>query len=94
MDTSLASVTVNVVEPEIFVAESVAVIVVVPADADVALPIKPEAMLTVATSATEELQVTMVVMSCVVLSEYVPVAVNCCVVPLAMVGFVGVIDID
>lgn len=61
--------TINVVDPEIFVAGSVAVIVVVPADADAALPIKPEAILIVATSAPEELQVTMVVMSCVVLSE-------------------------
>ncbi len=41
MNTSVAAVTVNVVEPEIFVAESAAVIVVVPADADVALPMKP-----------------------------------------------------
>jgi hypothetical protein len=41
MDISVAAVTVNVVEPEIFVAESVAVIVVVPADTDVALPLKP-----------------------------------------------------
>lgn len=69
MDTSLAAVTTNVLDPEIFVAGSVAVIVAVPADTDVVLPIKPEAMLTVATSAAEERQVTMVVMSCVVLSE-------------------------
>ncbi len=48
----------------------------------------------VATTAAEELHVTVVVMSCVELSEKVPVAVNCCVVPLAIVGLVGVTDID
>lgn len=66
MDTSLAAVTVNVSEPEILVAGSVAVIVVVPADAEVA---KPEAILMVATLVAEDLHVTMLVMSCVVLSE-------------------------
>jgi hypothetical protein len=69
MDTSVAAVTVNVLEPEIFVAGSVAVIVVVPADAETAFPIEPEAMLTLATPLSKELQVTMVVMSCVELSE-------------------------
>jgi len=38
MDASVAAVTVNVVEPEIFVAGSVTVIVVVPTDSEVALP--------------------------------------------------------
>jgi len=41
MDTSVAAVTVKVVVPDIFVAGSVAVTVVVPADADVALPREP-----------------------------------------------------
>jgi hypothetical protein len=65
----VAAVTVNAVEPEILVAGSVAVIVVVPAVNAVALPMKPETILMVATPEAEELQVTMVVMSCVVLSE-------------------------
>ena len=33
-------------------------------------------------------------MFAVVVSEYVPVAVNCCVVPFATVGFTGVTAID
>jgi len=41
IDIRVADVTVNVLEPEIFVAKSVAVIVVVPADDEVALPIQP-----------------------------------------------------
>ena len=40
------------------------------------------------------LQVTDVVRFCVELSEYVPVAVNCRVVPLTMLELVGVIAMD
>jgi hypothetical protein len=38
--------------------------------------------------------VTEVVKFCVLLSVYVPVAVNCCVRPLVIVGFAGVTAID
>jgi hypothetical protein len=41
-----------------------------------------------------ELHVTEPVKFCVELSENVPVAVNCCVVPLAIEGFAGVTAID
>src|SRR2546425_6840954 len=68
----------------------VAVIVVVPAATDVARPFDPLALLIVATPGLDELQVTWVVRSCIVLSQKVPVAVNCRVVPFAMLGVVGV----
>jgi hypothetical protein len=42
----------------------------------------------------EEFQVTDAVRFWVVVSENFPVAVNCCVVPFAMLGSVGVIAMD
>ncbi len=89
MDTSVAEVTVSVVEPDML--PDVAVIVVEPAAAEAASPLEPAALLIAATDAADELQVTDCVRSCVVLSENVPVAVNCCVVPEAMLGLAGVI---
>lgn len=68
--------------------------VVDPAVTDVALPLEPAALLMLATAAVDEFQVTAVVRSCVELLEYVPVAVNCCDAPKAMLGLVGVTDID
>ena len=70
-----AGVTVNVVLP--VTVPLFPEIVVVPAATAVAKP----AVLMVATAELEELQVTWLVMFAVVLSEYVPVAVNCCVAP-------------
>jgi hypothetical protein len=43
----------------------------------------------VAMDTSDELHVTEVVMSCVVLSEKVPVAVNCCVDPSTISGLEG-----
>jgi hypothetical protein len=51
-------------------------------------------LLIVATGKFEELHVTNDDMSCVVESEYVPVAKNCLVVPFAMLGLAGVTAID
>jgi hypothetical protein len=48
----------------------------------------------VATAVFVELHVTELVRFCVLLSLYVPVAVNCCAVPLATEAFAGVADID
>jgi hypothetical protein len=73
-DTSVAGVTVRVVDPER--PPDVAVMVVEPAFTEVASPMDPDAMLMVATEAADELQVADVVRSCVVPSEYVPVAAN------------------
>jgi hypothetical protein len=67
MDTSVAAVTVSVVDPDVL--PNVAVIVVEPADADVASPLELAALLMAATSAADEFQVTDAVRSCVVLSE-------------------------
>ena len=71
MDTSIAGVTINVVEPEIL--PDVALIVVDPAATEVANP----AALIVAAPVLDEFQVTCFVRSCVVLSENVPMTVNC-----------------
>ena len=60
-------VTVRIVEPEI--CADVAVIDAVPAPTAEAFPFNPAALLTVATELAEELQVTDVVKSCVLLSE-------------------------
>src|SRR5256712_2850239 len=87
-----AAVTVSVVLPE--TPPKVAVIVVVPAATDVARPCDPPALLIVATAVLDELQVTWVVRSCVVLSLKVPVAVNCWVNPSARPGLVGVTAIE
>jgi hypothetical protein len=84
----VAGFTVSVVDPEML--PDAAVIVVEPAATDVARPFEPAALLTVATPVLDELQVTAAVRFCVVLSENVPVAVNCCFVPLPMLGLVGV----
>ena len=47
-------------------------------------------MLIVATAAADDVQCAVLVMSCVVPSENVPVAANCCVVPSGMDGIAGV----
>lgn len=60
----------------------------------VASPFEPEALLIVAALVFEELHVTAVVKFWVVPSEYVPVAVNCLVVPLTIEGLAGVIAIE
>jgi hypothetical protein len=68
--------------------------VVVPIISVVASPWEPVVLLMVATVALEECHVTAVVISCVVLSEYVPVAVNCPVVPESRLRFIGVTVIE
>jgi hypothetical protein len=67
IDTSVAEVTVSVVDPDIL--PDVAVIVVEPAATDVAKPLEPAVLLIAATAAADELQLTAAVKSCVVLSE-------------------------
>jgi hypothetical protein len=68
--------------------------VVVPLASVVAIPLEPFVLLIVATALLEEIQATEVVIFFVVLSEYVPVAVNCMVVPESMLRFVGVTEIE
>src|SRR5512146_1908013 len=88
MDESVAGFTVRAVDPD--TVPDVTLIVVVPAATEVA---KPPALI-VATPALDEAQVDVDVRFCVVLSENVPVATNCTVVPLEMLGFTGVIVMD
>jgi hypothetical protein len=71
-----------------------AVMVVVPAPVLVAKPALPAELLMVATFAAKELQCTVVVTSCVVPSAYMPVAVNCWLVPIPMAVLCGVTLID
>ena len=92
MDTRVAAVTVSVVLPEIN--PDVAVIVVTPTNSDVTNPLKPTALLMVATVGAEEVQVTDDVRFCVVASVNIPVAINCCVVPRAILGLTGVTPMD
>ncbi len=78
MDTNVAAVTVSFAVPAFPVTGSAAVTVTgPPAVKAVANPLKPSALLTVATETSEDVHVTDDVSSCVVKSEYVPVAVNC-----------------
>jgi hypothetical protein len=88
MDTSVAAVTVRVVLPEM--APLVAEMVVLPAFSADAKP----ALLIVAVVVFDDAHVTLAVRFCVELSLYVPVAVNCCVLPAATDGFTGVTAID
>ena len=88
IDTSVAAVTVRVVEP--LIAADAALIVLVPA----ATPVANPPGLTVATLVVCEVQVTVLVKFCVELSEKVPVAVNCFVALFAIEGFAGVTAID
>ena len=67
----------------------VAVIVVEPGATMWASPFVTAALLIVAFASSEELQVTDVVRSCVLLSVYVPMAVNCKVVPLGLTDMLG-----
>ena len=67
MEMSVEEFTVNTVDAVIL--PDVAVIVVEPADTEVARPLEPDVLLTVATGAFDEFQVTAVVRFCVVLSE-------------------------
>jgi hypothetical protein len=72
----------------------VAVMVAVPCPELVASPLEPGLLLMIATSALDVLQFTFVVMSLVLWSVYVPIAVNCCDCPRTMLVAVGVIAIE
>jgi hypothetical protein len=90
MLTSVAAVTVSVVEPAISETGMVAVIVAVPTPAPFATPSLPAALETVAIEPDDVDQLTVFVRSCVLPSVYVPVAVKRWVVPFAMLGVPGV----
>ena len=88
MEDRVAAVTVRVVFPEIL--PEVTVIVAEPAATPVAKPL----LFTVATDVLDDFQVTWVVISWLVPSEYVPEAANCLVFPAGMLGLAGVMDIE
>jgi len=85
-EDNVAVVTVRVAVPDLV--PEVAVMVVVPAPTAVARPL----LLTVATAALDELQVTTVVISRLVPSENMPAAANCEVAPAGVLGLEGVTD--
>ena len=87
MEDKVAELTVRIVVPE--TVPEVAVMVGAPAAKAVARPV----LLTVATDVFEEFQVTCVVISRLVPSENVPVAVNCWVTPSGTLGILGVTGI-
>ena len=84
MEERVAAVTVRIVLPEIL--PWVAVMVTAPAVTAVAKPL----VSIWAHDVSDELQVTCAVISSVVPSEYVPMAVNCRLTPTGMLGAVGV----
>jgi hypothetical protein len=90
IDTSVGVVTVTVRAVEPLIAPEAACILLVPAATAVANP----PALIVTTVAVCEVQVTEPVKFCVELSENVPVAVNCSVLPFAIEGFAGVTPIE
>lgn len=69
-------------------------IMVDPGVTQVASPFEPDAFEIVATPALEEFQVANAVTSCFVLSENVPLAVNCCVDPAVREEARGVTTIE
>ena len=87
-ETSAAALTVRLPEPEM--PPEAAVMVVVPAAPAVARPWDPAVLLMTAAAVFEDVQVTAFVIFWVVASEKVPVAINCCEVPLTIVASDGV----
>jgi hypothetical protein len=92
IDSSTTGVTVSVVDPEML--PEVAAIVVEPTFTVVAIPFEPARLLMVAILVFDEFQATDEVSFCVVVSEKVPIATNCCVSPRTMLGFTGVTVIE
>jgi hypothetical protein len=88
IENRIAGVTVRIVFPEIL--PEVAVTVAVPTATAVARPL----LLIVATEVFDEFQVTCVVISWFVPSEYVPEAESCLVFPAGMLGLAGVTDME
>ena len=89
IDCSVAAVTVSTAVFEVTpLSEAVMLLVPVPTP-----EARPEALI-VATLAVPEVQLTDEVRFCVEPSLYVPVAVNCCVWPLAIEAEAGAIAID
>jgi hypothetical protein len=94
IDSSTAWVTVSVAEDE-GTESIVAVIAAVPMSTAVASPFEPGISLTVATAGFDVVQVANDVTSCVLHPpDNVPIAVNCCIIPLGILVLVGDVAID
>jgi hypothetical protein len=92
IDSSTGAVTVSVTELEVTL-ENVAVMFVLPSATAVANPV----LLMVAIVVLDELQIADAVKFCVLLQapdDNVPVAVNCCIVPLGILALTGATAID
>jgi hypothetical protein len=91
IEVMLGAVTVTEVDPETvpFAVLSAAVTVAVPAATPVTNPLSVGLSPTVALAMVEELQLTRFVMSQVLVSLLVPVAISCCVVFTGTVGLAG-----
>ena len=88
IDTSTAGPTLSVADP--LIDPEAAAMVAVPTPAPVADPLE----LIAATVGNDELQVTLPLRSCVLPLLYVPVAVNCWLLPAAMEAADGVTEIE
>lgn len=88
IELRVGAITLSVVEP--LTAPEAAIMVLLPVETDVANP----AALIVATVFVAEVQVTELVRFWMLPSLKVPVAVNCCAVPLTIVGSAGVTAIE
>ena len=92
IESSASALTVRLAEP--LTEPDVAVIVVVPVPTVLARPSVPVELLTVAAAAFDELQCADWVRSWTLPSLYVPLAVNCWVVPSGIEGAAGVTAIE
>jgi len=88
MEDRVAEVTVRIILPDIN--PEVAVMVAGPCAMAVARPLP----LTVTEEVLDELQMTWVVISKLVPSEYAPEAANCWVIPAGMLALTGVTDME
>jgi len=79
METADAEVTVRIVVPD--TVPEVAVMIALPFASVLAKPDVGDVLLTVATVVSEEFQATLLVKFWVLLSLYVPTAMNCCFRP-------------
>jgi hypothetical protein len=92
IDTNIAVLTVSVVVP--LTEPELAVMFALPTPTLLATPGVGPPVLIVLTPGVSELHSTVSVMFCVLPSVYVPVAVNCSVVPSGITGTAGVTAID
>src|SRR6185369_15621206 len=92
MEMAVRSALVTVTDDEPLTPETVAVTVATPTPIAVTRPCVPALFETAATPSSDEVQLACVLRSCVVPSEYAPVATRGWLVPLAIDGLAGATD--